>query len=260
VSLGLVFQPARNVSMTLDYWNVRRKDEINIKTAEELLSAEDAGLPAGSSISRRSLNADDQSFTLAEQTQYGVTVGSLEAITRGFENLFRTKTSGIDVGFQLAESLPIGKLDVTVQAQYLLEYRQFVGIGNSFGDNLAGRYGFPRVNANAGLSLSSGNWVNGIRIFNTSETSLRGDYFEIEGTQEWCDERAIIICRVPALTTFDYYLRYTGIRQLTVGLYVRNIFDKYPAIDFRDQFGTPIPQDSGDVRRRTFRVSAEYKF
>lgn len=262
LSLGLVLQPARNVGFTMDYWAIKRKNEIDIKSADELLSLEDSALPPGASISRRPLDANDQSFRPDEVILYGVpaNTGALVSISRGFENLFRTKTSGIDVGLQISNTTPIGKLDFTAQAQYLIKYREFIGSEGKFGDNLAGDYGFPRVNANAGISLTTGNWVHGARVFSTSTTTLRGDSFDPTGTPEWCEERDITICKVPAATTFDYYVRYTGVRNLTLGLYVRNIFDKYPPIDFRSQFGTPIPQESNDVRRRTFRASAEYKF
>jgi iron complex outermembrane recepter protein len=261
-SLGVVLEPTRNLSFTIDYWNISRKDEINIKTADELLAAEDLGLPPGSNISRRPLDANDQSFTTAEQALYGVTAGSLDAITRGFENLFKTETSGIDLGAAWVHNTPIGKLEFTGQAQYLIKYKAFVGIDNRFGDNLAGRYTYPRVYANGGLSLTSGAWINGLRVFTNSRTKLTGDFYDTTGSPAWCAARGLsgVECTVASTTTVDYYLRYSGVRNLTLGLYVQNLFDKYPALDFRDQFGTPIPQDPGDVKRRAFRVSAEYKF
>jgi iron complex outermembrane recepter protein len=157
---------------------------------------------------------------------------------------------------------PIGKLEFTGQAQYLIKYKAFVGIDNRFGDNLAGRYTYPRVYANGGLSLTSGAWINGLRVFTNSRTKLTGDFYDTTGSPAWCAARGLsgVECTVASTTTVDYYLRYSGVRNLTLGLYVQNLFDKYPALDFRDQFGTPIPQDPGDVKRRAFRVSAEYKF
>ena len=261
-SFGILLEPVRNVSVTLDYWNISRKNEINIKTAEELLAAEQAGaLPLGSSVSRRALDPADVTFTTAEQATYGVTVGALDAITRGFENLFKTKTSGVDLGVAWAQDTPAGKLDISGFGQYLIKYKAFVGVDNRFGDNLAGRYTYPRWRANIGAALTSGNWVNGLRVFHTGSTSLEGDFYDSEGTQDWCAARGLDSqCSVNALTTVDYYLQYSGIRNLSLGLYVSNLFNKYPAVDFREQFGTPIPQEPDDVRRRTFRVSAEYKF
>jgi iron complex outermembrane recepter protein len=261
-SLGVVLEPTRNLNFTIDYWNITRKDEINIKTADELLAAEDLGLPTGSNISRRPLDGSDQSFTTAEQALYGVTVGSLDSITRGFENLFKTETSGIDIGAAWVQDTPAGKLEFTGLAQYLIKYKAFVGIDNRFGDNLAGTYTYPRMRANVGAALTTGPWINGLRVFHTSRTSLEGDFFDTTGTPAWCAARGLagVECTVRSHTTVDYYLRYGGIRNLTLGLYVQNLFGKYPPLDFRDQFGTPIPQDPDDVKRRTFRVTAEYKF
>jgi iron complex outermembrane recepter protein len=261
-SFGMVLQPTRNVSVTFDFWEIQRKNEIDLKTADELLAIEGSPLPPGSRILRALPTDPDPTFRADDLTRYGISVGTraLLAIERGFENLFRTKTSGVDVGFQLTHNAPIGKLDFTAQAQYLIKYREFIGSEGKFGNNLAGDYTYPRVIANAGVSLTTPNWVHGLKVFSTSETTLQGDRFDPTGTPQWCAARAITICKVPAATTFDYYVRYTGVRNLTLGLYVRNIFDKYPPIDFRDQFGTPIPQETNDVRRRTFRASAEYKF
>jgi iron complex outermembrane recepter protein len=262
LSLGLVLQPMRNMSVTFDFWEIQRKDEIDLKTADELLALEGSPLPPGSRILRALPTDPDPTFRADDATRYGISVGTpaLLAIERGFENLFRTKTSGVDVGFQLTHNAPIGKLDFTAQAQYLIKYREFIGSEGKFGNNLAGDYTYPRVIANAGVSLTTPNWVHGVKVFSTSETTLLGDSFDPTGTPTWCAARAITICKVPAATTFDYFFRYTGVRNLTLGLYVKNIFDKFPPIDFREQFGTPIPQEVNDVRRRTYRVSADYRF
>jgi iron complex outermembrane recepter protein len=260
-SMGLVLEPTRNLNLTVDYWHISRKNEINIKTADQLLAAEDAGLPAGSAISRQPLDAGDRSFTSDEQAQYGVTVGALQSVARSFENLFRTKTSGIDVGAQWLQDTPFGKLELSALAQVLVSYRAFAGVANGFGDNLAGRYTYPRVQANAGASLAGGSWVNGVRLFHKSSQSLRGDFYDPIGTPAWCADRDLgDQCSIKALTTVDYYLRYSGIRNLTLGLYVANLLDKYPPVDFREQFGTPSPMQPDDVRRRRFRISAEYRF
>ena len=98
-------------------------------------------------------------------------------------------------------------------------------------------------------------------MFRTSSTTLTGDFYDPTGTAAWCAARGIAgLCKVPSQNTVDYYVRYTGIRNLSLGMYIANLANKFPAIDFRAQSGTPIPQDPGDAKRRTIRLNADYKF
>lgn len=261
-SLGFALQPTNKISMTLDYWQIERRAEIDIKTAEELLAIEGGALPPGSTILRRALDGADQSFTLAEQAQYGVTAGSLSAIQRSFENLFKTKTSGIDVGFELRENLPFGDLKVTGLGTYLLSYREFVGADNRYGDNLAGRYARPRVNATLDFALTTGAWRNVVTLRHSSGYGLAGDYNDGEGNAAWCAARAWAKpCFVAPLTTVDYGVSWTGVKGLTLSLYLQNLGNKFEPIDFRaQQRGSVIPDEPNDAKRRTWRLRAEYAF
>lgn len=261
-TLGMALQPARNLGVTIDYWQIRRKQEIDIKTADELLSVEDAGLPPGSSIRRRTLNSNDPTFTTAEQAQYGVTAGALDSITRSFENLFQTKTSGVDIGFDWNQQTPIGRLRVGGLGTYLIDYKEFIGAENRFGDNLAGRYGYPRFNATVDVNLASGAWINGLKVRQSSGYDLRRDRNDTEGDAAWCAARPWAQpCEVLDSTFVDYYLRWSGVKGLTLGFYVKNVFNKFIPIDFRAQpRGSVIPDEPDDAKRRTFKLTAEYKF
>jgi iron complex outermembrane recepter protein len=261
-TVGFSAQPLRNLNITVDYWNIQRKQEIDIKTAEELLAVEDSGLPPGSSIVRAIRDANDQSFTTAEQAQYGVTAGALTVIQRSFENLFQTRTSGVDVGVAWADSTPIGKLSIEGLATYLIKYREFVGSENRFGDNLASRYQYPRVNATADFRLASGDWVNGFKLRYSSGTELRRDFNDTEGDAAWCAARPWARpCEVFSSTFVDYYVRWSGVKDLTLGLYIKNIANRFIPIDYRAQpRGSVIPDEPDDAKRRAWRFTAEYKF
>ncbi|EHR72324.1 outer membrane receptor for ferrienterochelin and colicin [Burkholderiales bacterium JOSHI_001] len=260
-SLGFVFEPVQDLTLSVDYWNIRRRNEIDIKTEAELLNAEDAGLPPGASITRRALTATDQSFTPAEQAQYGVTAGPLDSITRSFENLFKTRTSGIDLGATFKQKLPFGVMDLSYQGTYLIKFKEFSGTINGFGDNLAGRYTYPRFTSTLTAALTSGSFLNGVKISHTPSTSLRGDFFDPTGTDQWCADRGLEgTCRVGSLTEVDYFFRYSGVKNLTLGVYVKNLFNQFPSLDMRGQFGTPIPDTADDAKRRSLKLTMEYKF
>lgn len=266
-TFGLALEPARNVGVTIDYWNIKRRDEIDLRGASELLSAEDGGaLPAGSSIARDPL-ALDATFTAAERARYGVTVGALNAITRSFENVSRTKTSGVDVSVNGRTRTSWGTLTTDVNLTYVDQFKRFSPVRGDYGDNLAGRWLYPRVSANLTLTLSSDRWTHGVKARHTSSTSLQGDFFDTGWSTSECATRRPAIsageCRVAPETLFDVFVQYKGFQGLVLGAYVRNVFDKQPPPDLRDLFengSNIIPQNRFDAKGRTLRLTASYKF
>jgi iron complex outermembrane receptor protein len=262
-SLGMVFEPVRGTSLTVDYWNIKRKDEIGIKGTQELLAAEGDALPPGSSIVRSPV-AEDTTFTAAERAQYGVTVGPLNSVTRSFENVSRTKTSGIDFGMTYGTTMAGGRFDAAFLATYLLDYYSYSTVLNRYGDNLAGRYQYPRLTAMLSGALTTGGWTNGLKIRHSSKTSLNQDYFD-EGNWDatGCADRGIKAneCGVRTTSTLDYFLIYKGVKNLTLSAYVRNLFNKHQPADLRalaEDGGNVIPQE--DPRRRSLKLTVEYKF
>lgn len=266
-SLGLVLEPTQGLSMSLDYWNVRRKNEIGLRSTQELLAQED-DLPPGIGVTRNDFNnlALDPTFNTTQlRQQYGVTVGSIQSLTNRFENVSRTKTSGIDFGLNGAVPTSLGKVNVGLQSTYLINYYSYSSVINAYGDNLAGRYGYSRFKATLDGSLDSGSMVNGFRIVHNSAQSLQGDYFDTDWTKQSCTDSGIDEqhCRVAPYSRLDYYFIYKGIKNLTVNLYLRNVFNRYPPFDLKALYqsgGFVIPQQVEDAQRRTLKVSIDYKF
>lgn len=262
-SLGLVFEPTKDLSFSIDYWNIHRKDEIGLKSTQELLAAE-GSLPPGSSINRNPLSADSV-FTPAEQATYGVTVGPLSSIQGAFENVSRTKTEGFDLGANGRFQLGLGKLEVGFLSTYLKSYYSYSTVINNYGNNLAGTYGYPRITATLSAALTTGPFVNGVRFKHSSPTKLETDYFDTTWNAAGCAAKGIKAddCRVGTTSRLDYFFSYTGVKNLTLGVYVRNLLNQFPAFDRRnltDNGGNVIPQQQEDAQRRALRLSVEYKF
>jgi iron complex outermembrane recepter protein len=266
-SLGFVLQPAQNFDMSVDYWDIRRKNEIGLRNLDELL-AEESDLPPGISISRLTLD-QDPTFDTAAQATYGVSAGALAGVTNQFENRSRTKTSGIDIGMKSKVDTGIGPLTLDLNATYLINYRLFSTTRNAYGYNLAGRYGFPRLAASLSTALKTGDFTNGFRFRYSSGTSLTGDVADTEQgtwTIEGCAFNFGIdpsSCRVRASTLVDYFFNYEGIKNLSIGVNVFNILNERPAPDVRALFesgGFIVPVQSDDASRRTLRLSISYKF
>lgn len=261
-TLGLVLEPIKNVSFSFDYWNIKRKDEIGTKSTQDLLTAESTQKPG---VIVRDNIANDKTFTAAERAQYGVTAGALLSTNGQFENIAKTKTSGIDVGGTARFNTAYGKLDLGLNATYLIEYRNFSDSLNNYGDNLAGRYGSPKVVANISANLQTGKVTNGLRWVYQSATSLNTDFFDENYTNAACAARRWTNeeCGIAHYFRLDYNFSYTGIKNTTLSAYIRNVTGRRPALDLRDldrNGGGVIPQDSEDVKGRALRLTAEYKF
>ena len=264
LSVGMVIEPVQGTNLSLDYFSIRRNDEIGLKTTDELLASEDS--LAKGIVTRQALTSD-KTFTTAEQAKYGVTAGALTGTNGMFENVSKTKTSGVDIGGASRIDTAWGKLNLSTNATYLLDLRNFASTrnGGSYGDNLAGRYSHSKLVGNIGGTLQSGAFSNGLRLTYNSSTKLQGDYFDDGYTLDGCKAKkwSTNDCRIAAYERLDYNFSYTGIKDLTLGLFIRNVTNRRPPLDlkaFNKDGGGVIPQDAEDVQGRAIRVSAEYKF
>ncbi|MEY4563228.1 MAG: hypothetical protein RLZZ618_2505 [Pseudomonadota bacterium] len=261
-TLGLVIVPADGYLASLDYWHISRRNEIGYKTAQALVNAEDT-LPAGVVV--RSPFTEDASFTPAERTQYGVNAGSLSAAYSTVENTSRTSTSGLDLALQSRTRTAWGVLTTGAQSSVLLSYYRYSSFLGGYGDNLAGRYNFPRLRASVSAALANGPTTHALRMNYTGSTKLQADYDDTSYSDQSCLDGGWSIgdCRVRRFITFDYFFQYTGVRDLSIGLNVRNLLNTRPPVDYRalgESGGDVIPQDIRDVQRRTVRLTLGYKF
>lgn len=262
-TVGFVIEPVKGTSFAMDYFRIERKNEINTKSTDELLASE---LPTGDKYVKRLSVNQDKTFTAEERAKYGVLVGPLESTEGMFENVSKTRTSGVDLALASRFSLPFGRLDVNGNGTYLLDLRNFAATrnGGSWGDNLAGRYGYSKFTANLLGALTTGAYTNSLRLVYFSPQKLQGDYYDEEYTKEGCaaNDWGPGVCRVGSEVRWDYNLSYNGIKNLTLSLNVRNLFDQRPPLDLRgfNSAGGTIPQNLDDVAGRRIRVTAEYRF
>ena len=271
-TVGFVFEPVRGYSLSVDYWNIKRKDEIGTKSNDELLASE-ASQPAGT-IVRLDPKTQESTFTSVDgrttqqiQDQYGVTAGPIASIKGMFLNVAKTKTSGFDVSGAARIDTGIGRVDLSLNATRLLEYRSFYSErdGGSYGDNLAGQYGYSKTKVNLNTALQTGNFNNSLRFVWNSPTQLKLEYYDDQYDAAACADRGWSNgeCRIASYIRTDYNLSYTGIKNVTLAAHVTTLFNRRPPLDLRaldSDGGGVIPQSRADVMGRVFRVSLEYKF
>ena len=260
-TVGFVLEPAKGSTVSLDYWRIERKDEIGAKSTDDLLAAEADQAPG---VINRAPLTQDKSFTAAEQAKYGVTAGPLVSTVGRFENVSRTKTSGLDLSASSRFHTPYGRLELGLNATYLLDLKYFSATLNNYGDNLAGRYGYSKLVANTTANLQTGAFTHGLRLVYNSKTALNTDYYDETYTLDACQSRkwSVDECQIKAYQRLDYNLGYSGLKDWTLSMYLRNVTNRRPPLDLRafNSAGGVIPQDTNDVSGRMVRVTAEYKF
>jgi iron complex outermembrane receptor protein len=262
-SLGLLFEPLPDTSFSLDYWAMDRKDEIGVKSTADVLAQEGA-LPFGVAVYRAPLTADRSFPTPELQQRYGITAGPITGVLNRFENISRTRTSGIDFAAKGRVGTRAGMLDLGLMGTHLNRFLSYSPVLGGYGDNLAGRYGFPRWSATASAALTSGAFLNGLQLTYSSGMSLQGDYYDTQWNPQGCAANLNLSpdqCRVAAYVRTDYFFSYTGFRNLTLSAHVSNLFNRLPPLDRRalDAGGYKTPQLE-EAQRRTLQISLDYRF
>ena len=262
-SLGLLFEPLRDTSLTLDYWNLQRKNEIGQRSISDI-AGETGPLPAGFAVNRGALD-NDPTFTSAQlQQQYGITAGALSGVTRQFENTTRTRTDGIDFGAKTRFGTPAGSLELNLLGTWLNRFQVHRAATGGYGDNLAGQYGYSRWSANLSAALTTGAFLNGLKLTYRSGTKLQDDSSDAVWSTQGCADNfglAASQCRVGSYVRTDYFFAYSGIRNVTLGAYVSNLFNRATPFDRKAfYYASDLTPPVEDVQGRTLRLALDYKF
>lgn len=224
-TLGMVIEPSPAVAVTIDYYNIKRKDEIGTFAAQDLVDL----FPTDPTIVQRDVNGViQQIFTVPVQ-------------------LNGTRTSGVDVELALRNDLgAVGKLNSKIGVSYVSKYK-FTTVDanrNQVLQNYNGTYNQPRWRANWDFALDRGPW----------ELSLGG--YAI-GRYEGLGTTASVAPDV----VWNAGVAYTGIKNLTLRLSVNNLFNRPPSFDdetsgsnagYNPQLGDPVG--------RYYMLGVQYKF
>jgi len=264
-SFGAVLQLSKHWSATIDWWSILRKNEINLKSVQDLLNSGDS-----TAVTRAPFDPTgntDPTFTGAQLAQYGITSGPIASVRLQYGNLFETRTSGIDFGVKGDVATPIGTLTSGVEGTYTANWQTYSPTRNAtggWGDNLAGRYGYPHWLMNFTESLAVGGFTHTIRWVHQSGTTLQGDFNDPSYTLDDCPAEGLTVsqCKLSAYNRMDYAIDYTGVKNLTVGANVINVLGHRPPVDYRAFGGASgiIPVSNEDAQGRMLKVYFSYKF
>jgi iron complex outermembrane receptor protein len=252
-SLGVIWDPLPRTSISVDYWKIKRKNEIN---QEQI----DAAIAAGS-VSRDPTNLS------------GIPgdPGPINAVLTRYINSNQTKVRGIDIDARYSHNLPsnYGKATFDVKYTHFFEWlrtepdgtsREFAGThGNCDVTNCTGtpdnranfRFGWERKDLRASLNANFRGKID--------NTLFRGDECAI--TFDNGGNTPNSSCELPSFVTWDLTARWKPAEKWEIFGSIQNLFDKIAPLDPTTYGATSYnPLDYEGARGRLFSLGARYTF
>ena len=242
-SIGFVFAPSKSFSFGLDWFNIKIKDIIQTPGTQEVVSRFRAKDPAFQSLVV--LNGND--------------IDTVKTIT---SNLGDANVEGIDIFANYRQALGPGVLNLALNGTLMTRFDQTSpsgAISKKVG-TLVEEDGTPVLGADAGgvilpwkhtltATWTQGNWATSFTQNYTDKYRVGND---LNDNKVFIDAQAI----------YDLNVSYTGLKNATFALGVKNVFDTQPGVyvPASNQFQQGYDISQYDPRGRFVYVSAKYKF
>ena len=242
-SAGFVVQPARNISASVDWWDVERTGTIQSFGATDMIRNYDV--------------FKDRFFRRPD--------GTLAGIDTRWINAGRTSTKGIEVGIKGDMDAGKGKLTASFDLSYLTEKKTKLLPNAPWGANEINR--FTRSSDiglewkhTASLGYRRGNWsvlVNNLYRNAYTDAVLPGVASGAVRPPDWQP-------RVGAYSIYGLSFTYRGIKNITVVAGVKNLFNEDPPFSavYDTNFGSGSSWEPriADPRGRSYTLRVDYKF
>lgn len=218
---GIVFDLSQDASVTVDFYRIDRKNEINILSLSQILNNENNPSPLYKGRVQRGPAAP------------GELVGDIQSIRTGFINVGRTVTSGVDLDFNAKFSLgAYGKLSTNALVTYTSVYKNSPEDGSGYTTYVDYR-DYPRVRGTLRTVWETGNWATTLtaRYFSGFHTYSNGDPSAVTCNSKAASSIYLGYCRVTEQVTFDLGTQYRGIKDLVLSATVQNIGNLRPSAD-----------------------------
>lgn len=234
LSAGVIIQPRRNLTLTVDYWSLRSKGVIGIQGAQNQILFD--------LLERQGGRSNPNVVRLAPVgTQV---IGTIDYIQDNYFNLGLRELEGLDMGVSYdVRNTPIGSFNIDINASKLLKYQQSASElqAQLIAANAAGTLGTGVTVTQAGSQIQvNGNpeWrLSGNLTWKSGPVSAGvlvnyvGAVFDT-GTLKVNDQ----FYKLPSVTTVNTYVQYSaGDDQGTFSgtrfrVGARNLFDKQPPL------------------------------
>jgi iron complex outermembrane receptor protein len=242
-AFGAVFEPIRDLSIAVDYWNIQKKDQIGVISGDTLMA-------------EPGLYAKYKSRVVRNQTTKFISY-----IETPVENLGELKTSGIDIDVKSAVRLGnLGRLGIGFASTYTLKYELQNGKGLPFtdytGKSLGGNPPVPEWQHTLSFDWTMGSW----------NVALENVF-----TKGWEESAAVVNTnlgvnapyQVKDTSRWNLAVSYRGFKDLRLTLGARNAFDQDPPFVASSSYGSHAAGFAGsfaDPRGRFTYGSVTYQF
>jgi outer membrane receptor protein involved in Fe transport len=280
-TLGLVLQPTRDISVSLDYWMVNRRDEIVRQDFNQLYTElvgkygaplagtdkairnalTDADLANMAAVASMCANPANAAACAGGVPKYSV--GNLGGLINSYMNRGRTLVDGFDIDARTRFALgTLGKLNTgvsaTIRRREIYNYED----GSGFSGNYVGFYNSPRLRATFNADWDYHNFTTSLFVNYTGRTKWAYGDWDTDNTPANCQAAGVAMPQdlcggAPSYTTVNLGFNWKPVKNLNVGLNIKNVFDKMP---YYDPNGWEGYNHSQNLFGRMFSVSASYKF
>ena len=243
LSAGVVFEPTRAMSLTIDYWDIKKKDQIGVIAADTLLTNPALMSRFGDRVKRNA-----QGFILFVETPV--------------DNLGDLKTSGIDIDVRGRLALSDGvRLNLGLTGTYVATYDAQKYAGSAYG-SFAGTGGdgsvppVPRWQHTA-----SAEWQYSALSLTLEHVYTRG--WVESASSVGANIGVEVAHRVSNSDRFNAAMAYKGIKNVTLRLGIRNLFDAEPPYVASSSYGSHAAGYAAsftDPRGRFWYGSLGYQF
>jgi len=270
-TLGFVFEPTEWLSLSADWWFVYRRNEIaapNYSNEEEII--EKTRFPISETdlanlAALAAMCADPASGVTCPATLPTYSVGNVSSVIGQYKNKGRTLVDGFDIDARSRFDLgQWGRLNFGAAATIARRnmYNFDDGSGWYYG-NFVGYYGNPRLRATFNADWSYRNWDTSFYVNYVGKTKWAWDRIDAQdNNEETCTGGYVQLgsskCDgAPSWWTANLGVNWRPVEKLTVGVTVKNLFNRLPFYDPNDWMSFPGYTNNFG---RTYSLMLGYRF
>jgi iron complex outermembrane receptor protein len=248
-SIGIVLSPVKEVSVSLDYFNIKVTDMIAQESAQAVVARNLAGDPAYATFVVRDPVSNE-----------------IQNITQLLRNVGSADVSGLDLDASWRLPLGPGRLDLNLAGTYMIKFNGTTPTGavsHKVGTIVEPDGTTPVLSSNNatndGVVLRWKHVLSGTYSMDQWAFTLVQNFYKGYRDSNDLNDNPHY---VPSQSLYDAQVAYTGIKGLKLALGARNLFDKKPPmfIPTSNQFQAGYDITMYDPRGRFVYVSANYKF
>jgi iron complex outermembrane receptor protein len=257
-TFGLIFEPISQLSVSVDYYDIKKKNTIVPGNSGAALAPYFAGQPIPSGLAVQQ-DLPDPAFPASLPRPL--------AVSSEYVNANELTTDGIDIDLRAKFDFDRwGRFDSDLSVTKIFSFKVVFDDGSS--QQYVGTQAPYILSSGAGTPRYRGTWANtyyygpaSLTLTTYYVSGFRQTGIDATGSPNACLSFSVP-CHVASFTDFDLTGIYKITDHLTASFSVLNLFDKLPPIDPADYAGinyNPTYAQSGIVGR-FFKLGAAYKF